>query len=352
MRVTHFSKFPQIISQNARILVAPLDWGLGHATRCIPLIEQLIDIYNAKITVAASGAQQSIISEAFPNITFHTPPSYTIKYDKNRAATVARLVVSVPGILQTIRSENAWLNSLLEQESFDAIISDNRYGMAHKTIPSFLLTHQLLVKTAFGNWANSLLQRHLYKLIDKFTECWVPDYEHEPSLAGELSHPVIMPGIPVRYLGPLSRLTSVLSTDSTQLLFILSGPEPQRTLLEERVIQQWQENPGESIVLVRGLPLENSCSIQLTNGKIFNHLSATALSQEVANAGTILCRSGYSSIMDLVPLKKKIFMVATPGQSEQEYLAKFLDGQGLIKSIDQKSLRLENLLPKKSQHII
>ena len=342
--MSQFSNFPQIISQKARILLAPLDWGLGHATRCIPLMTNLIESCSAKITVAATGPQQAIIREAFPETQFLTPPLYDIKYHKNRAVTVARLVFAMPGILQTIRAEAKWLEAVLREQHFDAIISDNRYGLSNPAIPSYFITHQLLVKTAFGDAVNRLLQRRLYKLINRFSECWVPDYANEPSLAGELSHPAHLPAIPLRYIGPLSRLKAIPPNGNTQLLVLLSGPEPQRTLLENRILAQWNARPGESMVLVRGLPLEKTTLTPIRNARICNHLATDELSQELANARAVLCRSGYSSIMDLLPLEKQCFMVATPGQTEQEYLARFLAAQGRITAIQQHQLQLTELL--------
>jgi uncharacterized protein (TIGR00661 family) len=342
--LSHFSNFPQNISQNAKILVAPLDWGLGHATRCIALMQWLVKEHNAQITVAATGAQRAIISEAFPEIAFLSPPQYHIKYHKNRAATVARLVFSLPRILKTIRAEAVWLQQVLETRSFDAIISDNRYGLSHSTIPSYLLTHQLLVKTPFGTAVNLRLQRKLYKLVNRFTECWVPDYEKEPFLAADLSHPAILPAIPVRYLGPLSRLTQLPADGFTQLLVILSGPEPQRSILEKLVLKQWTLRPGRSMVLVRGLPAATASLPAPPNAIVFNHLAAGPLSQQVANAGAVLCRSGYSSIMDLLPLQANCYMVPTPGQTEQEYLADFLNAAGRITMVHQHQLQISTLL--------
>ena len=342
--MSQFSNFPQIISQNAKILLAPLDWGLGHATRCIPLMTYLIESCSAEITVAATGPQQAIIREAFPNTQFLSPPLYDIKYHKNRAVTVARLAFAMPGILKTIHAEAKWLEAVLRVQHFDAIISDNRYGLSSLAVPSYFITHQLLVKTAFGDAANRLVQRRLYKMINRFSECWVPDYAKEPSLAGELSHPAHLPAIPLRYIGPLSRLKQMPPNGNTQLLVLLSGPEPQRTLLENRILAQWNAQPGESMVLVRGLPLEKNTLSPFRNARIFNHLATNELSQELANARTVLCRSGYSSIMDLIPLEKQCFMVATPGQTEQEYLARFLAAQGRITAIDQNQLQLSELL--------
>ncbi len=342
--MSQFSNFPSNITQNARILVSPLDWGLGHATRCIPLIDSLISRYNARITVAAEGAQRAVIQEAFPSLPFLSIPGYKIKYHKNRAATIAGLVLSLPRIARTIELERQWLADLLRHEKFDIIISDNRYGLYHPSIPSYLLTHQLLVKTAFGAIADSLVQQRLYKWIDRFTECWVPDYEGEPSLAGELSHPKKMPSIPVRYLGPLSRLKAVDADGKIELLAILSGPEPQRSLLEKKIREQWDRKPGESMVLVQGLPGGETRVGQQNNLTIYNHVNGETLSQLVANASRIVCRSGYSSLMDLLPLGKDCVVVPTPGQTEQEYLARFLAAEGRVRMMLQKDFDLASIL--------
>jgi hypothetical protein len=342
--VGDFSKIPQIISQNARVLIAPLDWGLGHATRCIPLVDFLITQLNAKITIAANGPQKAILQEAFPQLPFLHPPDYQVNYRKNRAATIASLALAVPRILRTIRAENRWLKNLLQTQSFDAIISDNRYGCYDPVVPSYFITHQLLVKTPFGPRADRLLQKALYRYINRFKEVWVPDNEKAPALAGELSHPNKMPGIPVRYLGPISRLDPRPKTGTTQLLVLLSGPEPQRSLLEKIVFEQWLAAPGTSMVCVRGLPTTTEATPLLPNAIIYNHLQASALAQEIANAGIILCRSGYSTIMDLLPMGKKCVMVPTPGQTEQEYLAGLLAEQGRIRTVSQNELRLAEIL--------
>ncbi|WP_052323920.1 glycosyltransferase [Flavihumibacter sp. ZG627] len=342
--MTQFSNFPSNIAQNTRILVSPLDWGLGHATRCIPLIDALINRYNARITVAAEGAQRAVIQEAFPSLPFLSIPGYQIKYHKNRAATIAGLALSLPRIVRTIELERQWLTDLLRHESFDHIISDNRYGLWHPTIPSYLLTHQLLVKTAFGSIADRLVQRRLYKWIDRFTECWVPDYESEPSLGGKLSHPKKMPAIPVRYMGPLSRLKPVMADGKIELLAILSGPEPQRSLLEKKIREQWEKNPGECMVMVQGLPGGETRISHQNNLTIYNHVNGDALSQLVANASMIVCRSGYSSMMDLLPLGKDCVVVPTPGQTEQEYLVRFLASAERVRMMLQKDFDLASIL--------
>src|SRR4029079_12066321 len=151
-----------------------------------------------------------------------------------------------------IRQEHEWLEEKVNDYSFDAVISDNRYGLYHPTVPSIFITHQLAIKSPFGE---GLLRKRNYSYINRFTECWIPDVQQGPGLSGELSRPAKKPSIPLKYIGPLSRMERIddVSADlNTDLLIILSGPEPQRTLLEEIIINDIAHYPGRATV-VRGL---------------------------------------------------------------------------------------------------
>ena len=346
-----FSNFPPNIPREARILISPLDWGLGHATRCISIIGQLRDRLDARVTVAAAGPQQAVIRQAYPDLEYLELPSYQIRYNKNRTATIAGLVLSLPRMARVIRQEHYWLRQLCEGRQFDLIVSDNRYGLWHPQVYSVMITHQLLVKTPFGAAADRLVQRFLYHHINRFNECWVPDNQEEPSLAGELSHPRHLPRVPVTYIGPLGRLRATQPQKKTDLLAILSGPEPQRSILEQKLLESWKQYPGHSMVLVRGLPgspAEDPSSKpwpekRVAGLTVYPYAGAEQLSQLVADAGYILCRSGYSSMMDLLPLGKKIVVVPTPGQTEQEYLARYLAGRGLVRAMNPDQLDLSFL---------
>ncbi|WP_152616685.1 glycosyltransferase [Flavihumibacter solisilvae] len=267
------------------------------------------------------------------------------------------MVISVTRLLKLIRAERAWISDLVSRQQVDYIISDNRYGMHHDNIPSYFICHQLLVKTPFGLQADRIVQRRLYKFISNFTACLVPDYQDEPSLAGELSHPQNPPAVPVYYIGPLSRIMPVGTSGNLQLLVILSGPEPQRTIFETMILEQWTARPGRSMVMVRGLPEQDPKSSfpynkAVPNAEIFGHLPTEKLSGLIANAEIVLCRSGYSSIMDLVPIGKNCFMVPTPGQIEQEYLADFLSADGRIRTCRQDKFQLSEVLGLQAQNRI
>ncbi|HXC04315.1 MAG TPA: glycosyl transferase family 28, partial [Bacteroidia bacterium] len=217
--------------QHPRVLVAPLDWGLGHATRCIPIIKELLN-QRCEVIIAASGSQKALLQVEFPSLTFVELRGYKIKLGKNRVLTIFGLIGSIPKILIRIKREKAWLREFLSHDALDLIISDNRYGLAAPGICCVFVTHQLLIRTPFGWWADRLLQQMNYRLIRRFSRCWVPDREDEGGLAGELSHPAKTPGISLRYIGWLSRFEVGPVTDKAggtpagedYVLVLLSGP--------------------------------------------------------------------------------------------------------------------------------
>jgi predicted glycosyltransferase len=329
-----------------KVLVAPLDWGLGHATRCIPIINEFLS-KQCTVILAADGAQKALLEEEFPTLSFVQIPGYRIKYGKNRAFTLVRLIMSIPKILIRIKQENAWLRGFASREKPDLVISDNRYGLYLPGIVSVFITHQLSIRTSFGAVADRLLQRVNYRAIRRFTLCWVPDMPGAASLAGKLSHPRKMPAVPTRYIGWLSRFGSGAAGDGgpVDLLVLLSGPEPQRTLLEKMVLEQ-AAGCGCQIVLVRGLP-GGDVAVEAPSGVlVYDHLAARELESLICGSSMVLARSGYSTVMDLARLGKKAIFIPTPGQSEQEYLGAYLAGKGLAVCMGQDRFSLKEAVDR------
>jgi uncharacterized protein (TIGR00661 family) len=332
------------IQKKPRILVAPLDWGLGHATRCIPLIRELIQ-QDADVWIAAERSQESLLRAEFPHLNFLPLAGYRAKYARSGLATTWQILLQTRRFLKTIKNENAWLSSVVEKYHFDAVISDNRFGLYHHSIPCIFMTHQLSIKTAFGKWSESLLRNRNYRYIQKFRECWVPDQESlKDALAGDLSHPGQLPKVPVRYLGTLSRFDlENIPVEKDHLLFILSGPEPQRSILENKIVDQVAHYQGTATI-VRALP-GNSSIIPSTNTiRFYNHLSSSELNTEMARADYIISRSGYSTVMDLAVMHKKSILIPTPGQTEQEYLARILHEKKMAYTVSQAAFSLESSL--------
>ena len=324
------------------ILISPLDWGLGHATRCIPIIHMLIR-KKCNVFVASDGKIRNLLQHEFPQIHYLDIKGYNIRYSKNSWLFPIEIAKQIPKILSTIQYENKRVQEIVKEHNIHGVISDNRYGFYHKHQPSVFITHQLRIKTPFGRILNDYLQRWNYKYINKFWQCWVPDNSNNVNFAGELSHPVKKPAVPLNYIGILSRFKNFTKTEEKHLLILLSGPEPQRTIFEDILIRQLTDYKGQ-VVLVRGLPIEVKKLNLPGNICVYNHLVADELNQKINQASLVISRCGYSTIMDLAVLKKKSILVPTPGQTEQEYLAKHLMEKKFALCIDQKKFNLKTAL--------
>ncbi|MGB4845561.1 MAG: glycosyltransferase, partial [Ferruginibacter sp.] len=242
-----------------------------------------------------------------------------------------------------IYTEHRWLKKTVVRNKIDAVISDNRFGMFHAEIPCIYITHQLSIKTG-NRFTDRIAQKIHYRFINKFKECWVPDLKEEINLAGKLSHPVKFPHTPVKYIGPLSRFKKTDEEIKFDIAIILSGPEPQRTVFENIILKDLQNCSGK-VLLIRGLP-ENSAALPVTRPdvQIHNHLPAEELNKAILQSALIISRAGYTTIMDLIKLQKKAILVPTPGQTEQEYLAAYLQQQKLFYYMLQEAFSIEGAL--------
>ncbi|MBL7737302.1 MAG: hypothetical protein JNL51_17720 [Chitinophagaceae bacterium] len=380
----------------------------------------------------------------FPQISFVGLEGYNLKYGKNRLYTYLLLALQLPKILIKINKEKFWISRFLQENRVDLVISDNRFGFFSPKTPSVFITHQLAIQTGLGKWIDQIAQWVNYRWIKKFTECWIPDFEDGPNAAGILSHPSKLPPLPVRYIGCLSRFsdkkkkerrrsdndtmdesnvreinntaeTAVLSPRSFagnitapggivktsegitkapapssqspasyDLLCILSGPEPQRSIFEQIIQKQLAAYPGKS-ALVRGVPglsaetqatpASDSLNASFSNTHnpyfkdsslpppgsvrtsssgdmgysssnppgitVFPYASSDLLYQLISNASLVVSRSGYTTVMDMLSLRKKMILTPTPGQGEQEYLAARLQSNRLAITMKQEDFSIQ-----------
>lgn len=325
------------------VLVSPLDWGLGHTTRCIPLIRELLQL-GCQVIIACNSIQKELLNHEFPDrVSYIHLAGYGIRYGKNRRSTFVRLALQSFKILIKVKQERRWLKGFLQEKRVDCILSDNRFGLYAAGIPTVFITHQLQIKTGLGSWVDGLTRRWNYLRLQQFSMCWVPDVPSSPSLSGELSHPSKMPTLPVRYIGPLSRLEACTTSGGGGLLIILSGPEPQRSIFEGLLLEQLTDYKGK-VVLVRGLPQSTALPAAPANCTVLNHAPASSLHGLICAADLVISRCGYTTVMDLMALQKKSIMVPTPGQAEQEYLAQHLQAQQWAYTLDQKGFVLSKAL--------
>lgn len=323
------------------VLVCPLDWGLGHATRCIPVTRELIK-NGARVIIASDGAQLSLLRSEFPDLEFIKFSGYKIKYS-NVLPVAVKIILSLPGILKNIRSEHKKLKELIELHKIDIVISDNRYGLWNKNAHSIIITHQLkIIAPTLLKPFSCILHNMARRQLLRFNECWIPDYAGEPNLSGKLSHGKYLPSNS-RYIGLLSRFDSDYAqkepAKSYKIVALLSGPEPQRTIFENIIIAQLPEI-GEPCLIIRGLPGNNGISNHSSLIDVADHLQTDELAQILRNKPLVICRSGYSTLMDIAFTGNKAILVPTPGQTEQEYLAKKLSGEDIFYTTTQNRLNL------------
>ena len=325
-----------------RILVAPLDWGLGHATRCIPLIRRLLADEN-QVFLAGSGASGHLLRSEFPQLPYAEIPSHTVHYAQSRNAFHWSILKQIPALMKQVGAERKWLGQYLSTQPIDTVLSDNRYGLHHPTTHNILITHQLGLKSGLYKWMDRMLQRMLYRLLKNFHEVWVPDNKDEPWLSGELGHPKYTPPCPIKYIGPLSRFTATNRNQiPNKITILLSGPEPQRTLLEEKCMHELAKWKGP-VTMIRGLPLGGKQINAPAHWKVVDHLSIDPLQQEIEEAEHFIARCGYSTIMDLYVLNKRAILIPTPGQPEQEYLGRWINEQSLFQIQDQQQHLLREI---------
>jgi predicted glycosyltransferase len=319
------------------ILVAPLHWGLGHATRCIPLINALIEA-NYKVLLASDGAALLLLRKEFPNVSYLELPSYDISYPKNGEYFKWKMLWKLPHIRKAIASEKKIIKKLVTNGSIDGIISDNRLGVSSENVPSAFITHQLNVLSGNTSYFSSKIHQ---RFIKKFNECWVPDVKGAANLSGKLGH-IENAHFPIKYMGIISRFQKKELPLKYDILALLSGPEPQRSLFEEIIIEQLK-GQDKKVLLVRGVIIDTQEKTQFENITIVNFMQSEELGNSINESEVIVARSGYTTILDLAALKKKAFFIPTPGQYEQNYLANRLKSLGLAPSCKQESFRIDKL---------
>lgn len=273
--------------------------------------------------VVADGFPLAFLQQEFPSLRFIEFPSYAVYYAAGKSQ-VGAMVFNFPNIIKGIIREHFWLRDLLQSEHFDQVISDNRFGMWNKRVHSIYITHQLMVKMPQGLKILEPLVHRIHKaFINRYDECWIPDREEGGGLSGDLVHKYPLPAN-VKFIGVLSRflgMENINPNSEFEVVAVISGVEPQRTIFETALIEQYKSRT-EKVLIVCGQPQAGKNERKLVNISLVTHLPDAEMAAVLLGAKKIICRSGYSSIMDLEALKclHKAELVPTPGQTEQEYL--------------------------------
>ncbi len=325
------------------VLVSPLNWGLGHATRLIPIIEVLIK-KGHKVIIGAYGGSAALLESEFPQCKHIELRGFTPSYSKTHSQSLALILQTIP-FLYYKKKEYNLTSKIVSKENIDIIISDNRYGVRHKNITSIIITHQLSPELSNNyRWLQKSVAYFISKWVGKFNRCWIPDIAESPNYSGILGSNTFHLNN-VTHIGLLSRFNACQAKNEYTIdnLAIISGPEPWRALFEKEIISFFKKTTGKSVI-VRGLPKNDTGeSISDRNITIYNHCDSEMLNRLICSSRNIVCRSGYSSLMDLFASGRRALLIPTPGQSEQEYLAEHMARMHNFISIRQKHLMTSNL---------
>lgn len=315
------------MKKRKKILICPLNWGLGHATRCEPIIRKLVN-EGHEVVIAADGYPLKFLQKQFPQLRTIESKSYPIKYSRGKTLVWVFLPF-LPKFFSGIATEHRWLKTLLKKEHFDQIISDNRFGLWNKNIHCTYITHQVMIKMPQNlGWLEPLVYKLHRNVIDRYSECWIPDYEDCGGLSGDLSHKYPVPPN-AKYIGMLSRFDKLVDVEPNteyETMVILSGVEPQRTIFEKTMLERYKDLPQRTLI-VRGLPAPKAQIEKIGQVDLISHVDDEKFAAILKGCKEIICRAGYSTVMDLEVLQVlgKAQFYPTPGQTEQEYLAVYLN---------------------------
>lgn len=316
-----------------RVLVAPLDWGLGHATRCVPVVREFLR-QGAEVELAVVKANSNFFSEVFPDVKQHMAPSYGIVYPKHGYNMALWLIKNSAHLNLVMREEHRFAEEMTKKNGYDVLFSDNRFAFYSKNAYNVYMTHQrrIAFPPAFAAFEGVGQMWHA-RLMKKFNEVWVPDLEKEPGYAGNLSHVDYCPQ-PVKFVGPLSRFESAVeSKKDINVMAVVSGVEPARSRFEEKLREALRKIPGKH-VMVLGKPYAGFKNWTEGNIEFFSHLPIEKFARTVARSQWVVSRGGYSTIMDMAVLGAKCICVPTPGQYEQIVLTRDLAKKGCLVKID------------------
>lgn len=319
-----------------KILIAALDWGLGHAARCIPIIRAL-QADGADVYLAGNGRALALLRQEFPQLPFFELPAYNIRYHKS--SMVWSIGFQMFKILFAIAKEHFALRQLVRRHDIKIVLSDCRFGCFTRRAGCIFITHQLHIRTPYA-WLSSLVNFGHRLLLQRYHEIWIPDVEEASGLAGALSHPPLPKS---RYIGLLSRMQRLDRPVQYDVVVVLSGPEPQRTLLETKILAQAMPL-NIKLLLIQGKPEEIHQYSPRAGLDVCSTLSTEALNEAMCAAKVILARSGYSTLMDLARMGKPAILIPTPGQTEQEYLAAYWAGKGAFFVCEQENFDLKKAL--------
>jgi len=322
-----------------RVLFGVCSWGLGHATRDLPLLRRMIKTGHTLTLVGIGRSLDLLKDELKDACSYFTIPDYSSAYSE-RDFSVARFLSYFPIYMNEIVQEHSQIKKLIKREKYERIISDNRYGVYNKEIPSYLISHQLRFiapgRVKLFEMATEGFNYSFFKY--NFSKFLVPDYK-EDGLSGDLSHNLkYFKEEKIEYLGVLSDLRKRETAEDIDYFIPLSGPEPQRTILEKKILEQAPLLKGK-VVIALGKP-EDPRNETVNHLRVFGYLGRKRQEEIMNRSKLVITRPGYTTVMELSLLGKKALFIPTPGQTEQVYLAEYHKKRKNFYSVNQDRLNL------------
>lgn len=323
-----------------KIFFSLCSWGLGHATRSLPILRRLVKDSHEVIIYTSGRSLALLQSELQDDVRFIASVPYPSPYS-DKIGFAFRFLKTAPKIMKIIKEENIDVARIVRENKVDLIISDSRFGSYSRTVPSYLIFHQLrFIAPLRLAPAEMVTEFYNHNLQNKFEKIIVPDYA-ENSLTGDLSHNLrYFKPEKIEYIGILSDFESLDVKHDIDYLFSISGPEPTRTMLEERLFSQFHLLNGSSIAVALGKPGKFTKEV-VGNTVIYSYLEKARRDELMNRAKIVVSRSGYTTIMDVAEINKNAFFIPTPGQTEQVYLANYLEKMKFFHSVNQRKLKLD-----------
>lgn len=331
-----------------KVFYAVLNMGLGHATRSLPLIKEFIN-RKWQILIGSNGRSLEFLKKELPSVNFVETPDYGISYSQGNFLLL-KLTLQIPKLLKKIKEEKEVCNQIVKDYVPDLIVSDHCYGMYHSQIPSYFISHQIYFALPDSlQLFSPIASKFNLSFHQQCSKVIIPDLVEgdQGLLSGKLSR---LPERKEKYIfsGILSSINKTSADNKFDFLFSISGPEPQRTIFEKIILKQIEKIPGKKIVVL-GKSEENKPIIERDDLKVYTHLPRVEMEKLFNQADFIITRPGYSTVMELVELGKKALFIPTPGQTEQEYLARRMKEKGWFYFVDQNKIDLlENIKLAKS----
>lgn len=336
------------MNKSYNILICPLEWGLGHAARMIPLASALRDMNN-NIIIGSGEEHLALFRKELPGLSYLNFSGFRPGYSRSLPQYLS-VLLKTPLLLYHIIKEHSKLKKIIRSHSIDIVISDNRFGLWNKKITTVYVTHMPLIPFPkpfrFLEFIGIMLHR---AVIKKYSFCFIPDLPGVLNVSGRLSHGLKLPEN-VRYTGILSRFNSNGQTDKVKNLkyehntVILSGPEPQRGILKQKLTTIFKDKVPVTVML-EGTPGKENGPGTSGNITCINHLLTREMKEMISGSQSIVTRSGYTTIMELISLNCSALLIPTPGQTEQEYLAQYLSEKRWFSSIRQNQINENISLP-------